>query len=100
MDVNDALIEKLSRLSRLDFKAGEKDAIKADLQKMISFIHKMEEVNTEGVAPLLHINEQVNSTREDIATGHISTPEALKNASVHDGSFFKVPKVIKKQHNN
>ena len=63
---------------------------------MISFIEKLKEVNTEGVEPLLHMSTNVNVLRDDIVQGSVSREEALKNAPETDGTYFKVPKVIKK----
>lgn len=96
MVVNDALIEKLAHLSRLEFNAKEKNEIKNDLQKMIAFVEKLNELDISGVEPLLHMTDEVNVLREDEVKGSVSREEALKNAPEHDGIFFKVPKVIKK----
>ncbi len=96
MEVNDALVDKLAHLSRLQFDETEKAAIKNDLQQMIAFVEKLNELDLEGVKPLLHISEEINVLREDEVKGSISREEALKNAPVHDEQFFKVPKVIKK----
>ena len=96
MEVNDALIEKLANLSRLEFNEKEKLSIKQDLQQMIGFINKLQEVDTENVAPLLHMTSNVNVMREDKALSVITQKEALGNAPNHDEAFFKVPKVIKK----
>lgn len=96
MEVNDDLINNLAQLARLEFNDSEKDEIKNDLQKMIAFIDKLNELDTTGVEPLLHMSENVNVLREDEVKGSISREEAFKNAPVHDEQFFKVPKVIKK----
>ena len=96
MEVNDLLIDNLAKLSHLSFSEQEKKDIKADLQEMISFIEKLKEVNTEGVEPLLHMSTNVNVLRDDIVQGSVSREEALKNAPETDGTYFKVPKVIKK----
>ena len=96
MEVNDQLVDKLANLARLQFKAEEKEGIKNDLQRMIQFVEKLNELDTTGVEPLLHMSEQVNVLREDEVKGSVETTEGLKNAPVHDEHFFKVPKVIKK----
>jgi aspartyl-tRNA(Asn)/glutamyl-tRNA(Gln) amidotransferase subunit C len=96
MEVNDQLIDKLASLSRLQFDATEKAAIKTDLQNMIQFIDQLNELDTIGVEPLLHMSDNVNVLRADEVQGSISRDEALKNAPVHDEQFFKVPKVIQK----
>lgn len=96
MEVNDAMVDKLAHLSRLQFSESEKKEIKNDLQKMIAFVEKLNELNLEGVEPLLHMSEEVNVLREDEVKGSITRQEGLKNAPLHDDQFFKVPKVIKK----
>lgn len=96
MEVNDALVEKIANLARLKFDDSEKEAIKNDLQKMIQFVEKLNELDTIGVEPLLHMSDNVNVLREDEVKGSISREEGLKNAATHDEQFFKVPKVIKK----
>ena len=95
MKVNIELVDKLAHLSRLQFNDAEKEQVQADLQKMIQFIEKLNELNTTGVAPLLHMSDGINVLREDEVKGSISRTEALQNAPQHDGVFFKVPKVIK-----
>ena len=96
MEVNDALIEKLAHLARLRFNDTEKEEIKHDLQRMIAFVEKLNELDLEGIEPLVHMSDEVNVLREDEIKGSISREEALKNAPLHDDQFFKVPKVIKK----
>lgn len=96
MEVNDALIDKLANLARLQFKTDEKENIKNELQQMIQFVEKLNELDTTGVKPLLHMSEAINVLREDEIKNSVSREEGLKNAPVHDNQFFKVPKVIKK----
>jgi aspartyl-tRNA(Asn)/glutamyl-tRNA(Gln) amidotransferase subunit C len=96
MEVTVALIEKLAHLSRLNFDEGEKELIRQDLEKMISFVDKLNELNLEGIAPLTHISEEVNVLREDEIKQPLDREEALKNAADHDRDFFRVPKVINK----
>ncbi len=96
MEVTDALVDKLAQLSRLKFNDEEKKDIRKDLQQMISFVEKLQEVNTEGVEPLLHMSTHINALRDDSVQGSITREEALRNAPDSDGVFFKVPKVIKK----
>ena len=96
MDINDALVDKLAMLSRLHFSDAEKAVIKNDLGKMIGFIDKLNELDTTGVRPLLHITGNNNILRNDEVKQTISREEALLNSPVKDKAFFKVPKVIKK----
>ena len=96
MEVNRALVEHIAHLSRLHYEDDEKTAIEADLQKMISFVEKLSEIDTTGIEPLQHMGNAINVLREDEIRGSVSRQDALKNAPVTDGTFFKVPKVIRK----
>lgn len=95
MELNDALVDKLAHLSRLHFNETEKAEIKKDLQRMIAFVDKLNELKLDGVEPQLFMSDEVNVLREDEIKGSITREEALKNAPLHDEQFFKVPKVIK-----
>lgn len=96
MDINDQLVDKLAMLSRLQFDEKEKSALKTDLEKMIHFIDKLNELDTAGVEPLMHISNNINNLREDEVKQVINREEALKNSSLKNEFFFQVPKVISK----
>lgn len=96
MDVNRETVDKLARLSRLHFSETEKEMIRADLEKMIRFVDKLSELDTEGLEPVLHMGTEMNTLREDIVRGSLTAEEALSNAPERHGDFFTVPKVIRK----
>ncbi len=95
MEVNDELIDNLAELACLEFSSSEKEEIKKDLERMIAFIDKLNELDTTGVEPQLHMTDEINILRDDVLEGSITREEALKNAPLTDGIYFKVPKVIK-----
>ncbi len=97
MKVNDTLIAHLASLSKLDFDDSKREEIKNDLEKILSFMEKLSEVDTSNVEPLIYINEEVNVFREDEVNNNISKEEALMNAPSKDSDFIKVPKVIQKK---
>lgn len=94
MEVDDKLIDKLASLSKLEFKADEKEAIKKDMTRMLSFFEQLTEVNTDGLEPLIHINPETNVYRADKITEELTQAQALKNGPNHDSFYFKVPKVV------
>jgi aspartyl-tRNA(Asn)/glutamyl-tRNA(Gln) amidotransferase subunit C len=96
MEVTDQMINSLANLSRLQFNEIENQEIKKDLQRMISFVEKLNEVDTTGVEPLLHMTEAQSIYRQDVVKGSMSKKEALNNAPAADENYFKVPKVIRK----
>lgn len=94
MEINDALIDKLSALARLEFKGEEKERIKKDFEAMLGFVDKLKEVDVEGIEPLIYITEDPQELRADIASQEISHEDALKNAPKKDSDYFKVPRVL------
>jgi aspartyl-tRNA(Asn)/glutamyl-tRNA(Gln) amidotransferase subunit C len=96
MKLNDEMVKKLAELARLEFNPEEEQMIKTDLQQMIGFVEKLNEIDTTGISPLTHISDTINSLREDEVKGSASTNEAISNAPDAIDPFFSVPKVIKK----
>lgn len=94
MEVNDALVQKLANLAKLDFSESEYSVIRTDLQRMISFVEKLGEPDLTGIPPRLFMTDEINVLRDDEVTGSVTREEGLKNAPAHDSVFFKVPKAI------
>lgn len=84
----------MAHLARLEI--DEKDAPKMleDMSKMVSFVEKLNEVDTEGIEPLTTMSHEVNALREDVVKNQLSKEEVLKNAPKKDRDFFRVPKVL------
>lgn len=84
----------MAHLARLEI--DEKDAPKMleDMSKMVSFVEKLNEVDTEGIEPLTTMSHEVNALREDVVKNQLSKEEVLKNAPKKDNDFFRVPKVL------
>jgi aspartyl-tRNA(Asn)/glutamyl-tRNA(Gln) amidotransferase subunit C len=100
MKIDDSMIEKISRLAYLEFGEEEREKIRKDLEQILTFVEKLNELDTEDVDPLVYLSENKDVLREDKAIRTISTEEALLNAPEKDGRFFKVPKVIHKKQNH
>ena len=96
MELNKEMVAKLSKLAQLEFNPDEAESIRLDLQQMIGFVEKLNEINTDGILPLTHISKTENSLREDAVQGSVATETALSNAPERLDQFFTVPKVIKK----
>ena len=96
MEVTPQLIDQLAHLSRLYFTDEEKASVQQDLQKMVAFVEQLNEVDTTGVEPLLHMGGMVNVFREDEVIQTITREEALSNTPGASNEYFSVPTVIKK----
>jgi len=94
--VDNQLIEHLSHLSRLNVNDDERESLKVDLQKMIDFVNTLQEVDTNGIKPLLSMASQNNVLRNDFVESNSLKEDILLNAPNKDNDFIKVPKVIKK----
>ena len=96
MEINEAMVNKLASLSKLEFDEAEKTELIADLQNMLIFVNKLQSLDTNNVEPLLYITGNKNILRADEVDSSITRNQALQNAHLKDEQFFKVPKVIKK----
>ena len=96
MKVDKKLVDKVAELAKLEFDQAAKEKMVSDMNKMISFIDKLEEINTESIEPLVYMSEETNVLRADEVGEHSSKENALKNATQKDSDYFKVPKVLDK----
>lgn len=94
MKVNNKLVEYLAHLSRLDFDDDSKEKMKFDFEKMLDFVAKLEEVDTDNVEPLSYMSSELNVLREDKVEQVLTQEQALKNAPVNDTDYIRIPKVI------
>ena len=96
MEINDELVQHIAHLSRLEFKGEDLKQIKGDMSRIIEFMDKLSELNTDNVEPLIFMTDKVNVLREDISERTISSELALKNAPKKDSDYFRIPKVLDK----
>ncbi len=87
-------VEKIAELAKLKFTDEELENFTPQMNEILSYMDKLNELDTENVKPLSHPVEQTNVFREDELKTSISTEDALKNAPAKDDHHFKVPKVI------
>jgi len=96
MQVDNELVSHLAHLSKLNVAPNKMEKLVADMQDLVVFVEKLNELDTTGTNPLMHMGDAVNVLRADVVEGSISREKALSNAPDTDGLFFKVPKVINK----
>ncbi|MFM2286298.1 MAG: aspartyl/glutamyl-tRNA(Asn/Gln) amidotransferase subunit [Bacteroidota bacterium] len=97
MTVDTQLVDELAHLSRLAYENEAKAEIVSDLNKILAFVDKLNEINTDGIEPLIYMVDDTNVLRGDVSRLDIKQVEALKNAPKKDSDFFRVPKVIEQQ---
>ena len=94
MSVTKKDVEYIAELARLKFKEEELESFTHQLNEILNYVDKLNELDTENVEPLSHPVENINVFRNDELKKSITTKDALKNAPDRNNEFFKVPKVI------
>ncbi len=94
MQIDNQLILNLENLARLELAPEERELLRGGLNNILGMIEKLNELDTTAIEPLVYINDEVNRLRNDEVRHQITQAEALKNAPLHDDTFFKVPKVL------
>ena len=97
MKITEETVQHIAHLARLRFEGDEIASIQHDLNNIISFMDKLNELDTAGVEPLVFMSDEINVLREDVAEQTITVQEALKNAPKKDSDYFRIPKVLDKK---
>ncbi len=88
-------VEHIAKLAKLTFNAEELERFTRELNKIIEYVEKLNELDTSNVEPLSHTTAISNVMREDEVKPSLPVEEVLANAPQREGNFFKVPKVVK-----
>lgn len=92
--IDDKTMENVCILAKLILTDAEKKKAKADMQKMLDYVDKLEELDTEEVEPMAHIFKEVNIFREDEVTNSDSREAMLLNAPKVKEGQYQVPKTV------
>lgn len=94
MKITVADVEHVARLARLDLTSEEKSLFAGQMDAILGYVDKLNELNTDGIQPTSHAVPMENSFREDRVRPSIGVAKALANAPDPLQSFYRVPKVI------
>lgn len=87
-------VQKVATLARLHLTAEEEEHLTEELDAILRYMEKLNQVDTSRVEPFTHAVDVVNAFREDKVTNHPNVEALLANAPDTDQTFFKVPKII------
>ncbi|MDE2060355.1 MAG: Asp-tRNA(Asn)/Glu-tRNA(Gln) amidotransferase subunit GatC [candidate division NC10 bacterium] len=87
-------VEHVARLARLELTAEEKERMRAQLDSILSYIDKLNELDTSAVEPTSHVLPMTNVFREDQVTPALSQEAALANGPDRHDLFFRVPRIL------
>lgn len=92
--ISDETIEYVGILAKLELKDEEKEQAKKDMERMLDYIDKLNELDTSGVEPMSHVFPVNNVFREDVVTNGDDRENILKNAPEEQDGMFNVPKTF------
>jgi aspartyl-tRNA(Asn)/glutamyl-tRNA(Gln) amidotransferase subunit C len=87
-------VQKVAKLARLSLDDADVPRLAGQLESILGYVKKIEQVDVSGVEPLAHALPVHNVLREDVPGPALPLEKVLQNAPETDGPFFKVPKVI------
>ncbi len=94
MTIENTLILKLESLAKLQLEPTEREQLRSSLNHILTMVGQLNEVNTDGVVPLVYISEDNTPPRTDEVKYQLDRTKALLNAPERNEAFFKVPKVL------
>jgi aspartyl-tRNA(Asn)/glutamyl-tRNA(Gln) amidotransferase subunit C len=94
MKISKKEVEHVAHLARLNLTEEELEKMTGQLDNILSYVDKLDELDTSQVLPTSHVFSVSNAFREDIEKESLSQAEAVKNGPQHDGAMFQVPKII------
>ena len=92
--IDDETMENVGILAKLSLSDEAKEKAKEDMQKMLDYVEKLDELDTDGVEPLSHIFGDQNVFREDVVTNGDNKEAMLANAPKAKEGQYQVPKTI------
>jgi aspartyl-tRNA(Asn)/glutamyl-tRNA(Gln) amidotransferase subunit C len=93
-EISPEMIKKIADLAKLSFADDEKQTITRQLTGIVSYVEKLNEIDTTGVVPLSNPFDIDKPLRADIPASSLSTDDVLENAPQSKMDYFVVPKVI------
>ncbi|MBU1568640.1 MAG: Asp-tRNA(Asn)/Glu-tRNA(Gln) amidotransferase subunit GatC [Proteobacteria bacterium] len=94
MKISKKQVEHVAHLARLTLNEEELDRMTGQLDNLLLYVDKINELDTSRVVPTFHVFSVSNAFRDDIVKDSLPRKEALKNAPKQNGEMFQVPRII------
>ena len=95
--ISDETMEYVGILAKLELSDAEKEAAKKDMESMLDYIDKLNELDTSEVEPMSHVFPVQNVFREDVVTNGDESDKTLQNAPEEKDNMFVVPRTFDKE---
>jgi aspartyl-tRNA(Asn)/glutamyl-tRNA(Gln) amidotransferase subunit C len=87
-------VEHIALLAHINLSKEEKKIFTEQLNQILDYFGKIDEVDTEGVKPTFNVVEQTNVFREDTPKPSLKSESALSNAPEKEKGYFKTKKIV------
>lgn len=87
-------VEHVAQLARLELTDEEKERMTAQLDAILGYVDKLNQLDTSAVEPTTTVIPMVSVMREDEVRSSLKQAEALANAPDREGVLFRVPRII------
>lgn len=94
MNITAELVDYLAGLSRLELQEGDRQAMTAELERILAYMEVLERLDTQGVEPMSHVFPVKNVLREDEVIPSQGRAELLAGSPAPDDEAFLVPKTV------
>src|SRR5699024_6279062 len=92
--IDDTVMENIEILAKLSMSEDEREEMRTELEKILDYVEKLNELDTENVEAASHIFPLENVFREDEVTNGDAQEEMLANAPVKKEGQYQVPKTV------
>ena len=94
MSIDKATVARIATLARIEVPEGDFDQLARELSNILGWVEQLDEVNTDGVAPMTSVTEMTLRRRDDVVTDGAIPDKVLANAPEAEDGFFVVPRVV------
>jgi len=94
MSVTPDEVKHIATLARLKFDDGQIEQLAGEMGRILDYMRQLDELDTSDVPAMSHVHDGTVALRPDALVRRIVREDAFKNAPDHDGTYFRVPRVI------
>ncbi len=95
MEISKEEFQKIAKLARLNLSEQESEEIRTSMENFVEYLDKLKDIDTEGVEPMMRVDESEKPLRSDVPGETLSAEQAFKNAPSKQSGHFSIPKTVK-----
>ncbi|MFP4497941.1 MAG: Asp-tRNA(Asn)/Glu-tRNA(Gln) amidotransferase subunit GatC [Vulcanimicrobiota bacterium] len=92
--INPGQVEHIANLARIELKPGDREVFTSQLENILIYVGKLQELETDNIDPTFQLNPAANILKKDKVHSSLAVEEALMNAPAREDDFFKIPPIL------